>query len=137
MSLLKCDKYYCFTDLSGYRLFKPNSIQNLLVLTTCQTFSVLHSCHSQHFQSGAPRLSSDDVSFYLRGEMRCVCVYELSLLTFLSSFLGRCKNMIPVLMSEVVNFYSATFPILWSLFSSQVKTMYVDFRTSQKELWGI
>lgn len=69
--------------------------------------------------------------------MRCVCVYELSLLTFLSSFLERCKNMIPVLMSEVVNFYSATFPMLWSLFASQVKTLYVDFRTSQKELWGI
>lgn len=139
MSLLKCEKYYYLTDISGYRLFKPNGIQSRLALSAQQTLSVLHSCHSQHFQSGAQRLSSDDISFHLRGEMRCVYVYELSLLTFLVSefCLDRCENMIPVLTSQGVNFYSPTFPILQSLFCSQVKTMYVDFGTSQKQLWGI
>jgi len=37
MSLLKGDKKYYFTDISGYSVFKPNGTQSVLVLTACQT----------------------------------------------------------------------------------------------------
>lgn len=38
MSLFKQDKYYYFSDRSGYRLFKPNGIKSLLFLSTSTHF---------------------------------------------------------------------------------------------------
>lgn len=85
MPLPKCGKCEYFTDTPDCRLFKAHNIQNHLFLPAYQTPSVLHSFHSQRFQSGTQRLSSDNISFYLEREVRCVCAWILSLITFLMS----------------------------------------------------
>lgn len=95
ISSLRCEKFCCFTDTAGYRLFKPHSTQSRLVLTSHQTPSVLHSCHSQHFQAGAQKLSSNDISFYLREDE--ICFYLRIIpphFPHVWLFLDRCKSVI-------------------------------------------
>lgn len=112
MSLPRCGKCDCFTDTPGCRLFKAHNIQNQLVLPEQQTPLVLHSFHSQHFQSGTQRLVSDNMYFYLEREMRCVLAYELSLITFLVSkfslILGRTQCL--SLLLELLIFILLHFP---------------------------
>lgn len=129
---VKCDY---FTETPGCRLFKAHSIQNYLVPPAHQTPSVLYSFHLQHSQSGVQRLSSNKF-FQLEREMRYICAYELSLITFLMSkfylILARIRCL--SLLLKLLIFIPLHF--LYCRVCSALRWKQC-VRTSQKQLWRI
>lgn len=74
------------------------------------------------------RLSSDNISFYLEREIKCTFTYELSLITWLMSrfYLILVRIQCLSLFLKLLIFILLHFPY-YSLFCSQVKTMYMGF----------
>lgn len=118
MSLFKQDKYYYFSDRSGYRLFKPNGIKSLLFLSTST-----HFCLTQlPFTVISVRCAEAELRwhffFFFKAETRCVFVYELCLLTFfISEFAltdAKTRYLSIFFLAQVVSSYFCSFPMFYS-----------------------
>lgn len=137
MPLPGCGKCDYFTDTPGCKLFKVHNIQNHLVLPEQQTPLVLHSFHSQHFQSGTQRLVSDNV-FLLgkRDEMYLSLWIIPHHFPHVQIFLDTCKNTMPCLslLLELLILILLHFPYCRVCSALRWKQC---MWTLQKQLWGI
>lgn len=97
MSLFKQDKYYYFSDRSGYRLFKPNGIKSLLFLSTSTHFCLTQLPLTVISVRCAEAELRWHFFFFERRDKMCFCLWIMPPhFLYLWVFLDRCKNMIPI-----------------------------------------